>query len=249
MKSYRFFHGTHSGNLDSILKKGLTPIDSPQSAMRGNMSTLPGFTEKLVFLTPSASEAAFYARAQAEKFNESPVIFETIVHDESFLFVSDDYVLQQCQAKILAACDLSPMEYDEDGDPDTNCTSGDIYFVWREVIDSCKTSLASGEAFSSKRIDDQCFDIFDHHNHDEAKKLWDICVETMVSARLDHWSKSIETDRDPAIGYMGVIPPENLSVLSNKDLDRALNGILRGRGRSVQWEIELPSRVCIRELA
>jgi hypothetical protein len=49
---------------------------------------------------------------------------------------------------------------------------------------------------------------------------------------------SMATDRDPAVGYRGVIAPADLQMMGPKE-QAALCHRHRGFGRRVQWDIQL----------
>jgi hypothetical protein len=241
-----FYHGTTSNALPAIRQHGLTPQDEPQSAMRGNMSTIPGYTERMVFLAPVAREAWFYAREQAEAHGGKPVVLAVTVHPSDPLRVSDDYILTQIFRAICQAHDLSgDLEYDEDGDvPPEYDDNNELYHIWREILShpAVRTDLYAG------RIDQavQKFlpDAIYHLDGEPAEieqhlaKILEIAYQTFQEAKQAPWRASIATDRDPAVAFEGTIPPDRIQILEPKAVTAAKRAYTqkgRGFGNPADW--------------
>jgi len=92
------YHGTSSSVIDNIKRVGLKPIDTEtlakeyQSVYRGNLSTIVTHTDQNIYLTPSEHLAYLYAKSQAKKRNDNPVVIEVTVPDMTKLLVDDDYI-------------------------------------------------------------------------------------------------------------------------------------------------------------
>lgn len=97
-----FWHGTTSRHEANIMRDGLLPQPNPGGAFRGNASTISGWTEHHVYLTPSKEIALSVARAQTRVQGGSPIVFAVRVRDSSKLFVDDDYINQVGHANALA---------------------------------------------------------------------------------------------------------------------------------------------------
>lgn len=133
----KFYHGTTASLLEDILSEGLVPQLRPASVFRGNGSTIPGYTERMVYLTPSRKEAFFYALHQGEEFDDDPLIIEAEIGPDGPLRVDDDYI----QRKVIDAAfrDLGmPLldgdDLDEDGDPIKDTHRGQFYDQWARVV-------------------------------------------------------------------------------------------------------------------
>lgn len=235
----RFYHGTHSRAATMILAEGLRPQAEPKSAMRGNLSTIPGYTERMVFLAPSIEEAAFYAREQAKHAGALPAIFEVIVWDEERVKVSDDYRQDQAIQAMLEFANLPPLEFDEDMDVDQNGISSDAYYFWRELL-SYMVSEAGDSAL--ERLTDyereSATEVMGPINVDA---LWDRMVSVFMDAQHHHWRASIATDRDPSVAYEGAISTSNLFLISEPRVKSALERIDRGAGNTVTWDLVPPA--------
>ncbi len=91
-----FYHGTTSRHLDTIEKVGLQPQPDPVSGLRGNNSTVPGYTEHNVYLTTSLMFARAYANVQVRNDEKNgiegtySVVFEVQIPDPLKLFPDDD---------------------------------------------------------------------------------------------------------------------------------------------------------------
>lgn len=256
---YRFYHGTHSGNLKKIEAEGLAPQADPGGAMRGNLSTIPGITEHLVFLAPCAEEAAYYAVAQAERAGTEPVIFEVIVEGEEFLRASDDYIGSVATNAMLAASGLKPLEFDEDGDVHEYGDSTPAYLAWREIFAAHITELTQGAPFNKGGVcvlsEDEIDMLIDAHGDavprsaegsvqekvlELAGNVWEAAAAAYTSAPDHDWRLSIATDRDPSVGYRGVIAPDCLTRLDADALAEAIANRSRGHGFPVVWELDAP---------
>lgn len=237
----RFYHGTHSGNLDAIQTNGLIPQSAPDSAMRGNLSTLPGYTEQCVYLAPTIEEAAFYAKSQAEHAGTDPVVFSVIVKDSTLLCVSDDYVKDQAIETMLVQTGLPQLEYDEEMDVHQYGTSSEAYFAWREVIAAHSFALLSGGAYDPaliEEIDPGLLDTLEDLDYEKCIAVaWEAIGQTMREAMRHDWQRSIATDRDPSVGYRGAIGPENLQGMEPADVLRAIKKIRRGDGSAVRYDL------------
>lgn len=110
-----FYHGTTQTNAERIMKIGLRPQDTKligadapkhlQSFFRDNSSTLPGYTDKNVYLSPSLDIAKVYAwRQSAEKVKDPerpylkgdvPVVLKVKIPNPSLLMIDDDTALPE----------------------------------------------------------------------------------------------------------------------------------------------------------
>lgn len=238
----QFFHGTHSGNSESIELHGLTPLQSPKSVMRGNLSTLENFTEHLVFLAPCPEEAAYYAKEQAISAGTEPVIYSVLVEDRSKLSVSDDYINRKTIEAMLETCKLPGLEFDDHGDVHEYGTSSDQYYFWREVVSTFHRELMDGSTFDEVLNSDKfrCFedDLENACNGADPCTIWKAMGSSALDALHHSWDRSIETDRDPSVGYKGTIPASDLRRIPEQGLAKALNGIARGLGESKTWDLE-----------
>lgn len=91
------YHGTSSRNLNDIMKRGLVPQSNPDSALRGNWSTIPNYTDKNVYLTTDYDLAKGYADAQVRhdaenSIESSPMVLEVRIPDPSKIIPDDDYL-------------------------------------------------------------------------------------------------------------------------------------------------------------
>lgn len=237
----RFFHGTHSGNLEAIGAQGLSPQREPDSAMRGNLSTLHDFTEHLVFLAPDLVTAAFYANAQAEHAGQKPVVFSVLIHDKEKLSVSDDYVIEQAIKSMLKVAGLPPLEFDEDGDVSEWGASTAAFNFWREVASSLHHDLMEGEDFDpdSTLEFDSCDDTLESLGHEAlAPDIWLAMRQAVQAARIHPWQQSIDNDRDPAVGFRGSIASDHLVQVDAARVKHAISQISRGTGNLAQWDLD-----------
>jgi hypothetical protein len=245
MSKFLFYHGTHSGNLDGILRNGLTPQANPVSAMWGNQSTIPGYTEHLVFLTPSLIEAGFYAKAQAEKCGTQPIIFRVTVNDATRLCVSDDYIAVFALKAMLKSSSLPDLEFDDDGDVHQYGKSSEAYYLWRQVLDASSAALTKGEKVSlQEALAAAGMEIDDLDNIDQgaiADQVWTAMYSAWAEALEHPWQAAIADDRDPAVGYRGIICPDQLQAVDRKKVDQAIKNCHRGFGIPMQWGIALPN--------
>jgi hypothetical protein len=132
-----FYHGTTSKVLSKIKRHGLTPQDETDSFFRGNMSTIPGYTRKMVFLTPVVREAWFYADLQSHERGGRPVILEVKVYPTDPLRVTDDYILDQVKKSIMEAAGfawITTADIGEDGAIHTNSPSGEFYRMLQRLL-------------------------------------------------------------------------------------------------------------------
>jgi len=133
----RFFHGTTASLLDDILGEGLAPQVSPASVFRGNGSTIPGYTERMVYLTPVRREAYFYAQHQAEEYDDEPTILEVMVDADGPLRVDDDYISARVVDAAFRGLGMPPLneeDFDEEGDVLRDSSRGQFYHEWSRVV-------------------------------------------------------------------------------------------------------------------
>jgi hypothetical protein len=235
----RFYHGTHSGLLESISEHGLAPQKDPSSPFRGNLSTIPGFTERHVFLAPAIEQAAFYAREQAAAAGTEPIIFEVRIDDASRLSVTDDYIHMQGILAMLEAAGLPPLEFDDDMDVHQYGKSSDAYYAWREVISAFCQDLLDNKPFDARAVE-SCTDMnFEDIGHVElAPRIWEAMAARMRRAAYeDQWTASIATDRDPAVAHDGPIPSSHLRLIDAHHTARAISRIWRGEGNPASWDL------------
>jgi hypothetical protein len=220
--------------------------------MRGNQSTIAGFTEKLVFLAPSAPEAAYYAKEQSAAAKLDPVIFSVLVQDASLLTVSDDYVLQKGIESMLATAGLPPLEFDDDMDVHEYGASSDAYYLWREIFERGQKNWLAGEPLTAEVLNSRDMCDWDSSfpemlqgikQETLAPTIWDAATKAMRQARQDHWTASLAHDRDPAVGYAGAISPAHIELLDPADTLKALKNIRRGDGSPATWNLQHPAPV------
>lgn len=237
-----FFHGTHAGNLPRILTEGIRPQKDPSSEFRGNFSTIPGYTEDLVFLAPSLREAAFYAREQSKYSGMAPVIFQVAVSDHEKLHVSDDYRLSHALDAMLTASGLPMLEYDDDGDVHEYGRSSGAYYAWREIL---SLNFEAASSMGPLNIDvmhpdtkslladiDGC--------KSEQSLVWRSMCLAFVESINHPWQCALATDRDPAAGFAGIIPASDLIRVNEADLEYAIFHIRRGTGIPLELTLETP---------
>jgi len=133
----RFFHGTTASLLEDILSQGLAPQVTPASVFRGNGSTIPGYTERMVYLTPVRREAYFYAQQQAEEYDDDPLLIEVEVNPDGPLRVDDDYIQRQVIDAAFRGLGMAPLnedDLDEGGDVLRSTPRGQFYEGWARVV-------------------------------------------------------------------------------------------------------------------
>jgi hypothetical protein len=96
-KEQYLYHGTTKSNGDRILKIGLRPKDTEdgKTLFRGNSSTLVGYTDKNVYLSPSLDVAKQYAYRQSKYNNDEPVVLKIQIPDISNLVLDDDNIIKK----------------------------------------------------------------------------------------------------------------------------------------------------------
>lgn len=87
------YHGTTDKHLSQIERFGLVPQKETDSVMRGNNSTIDGYTQKNIYLTVDPILAQLYANSQASRQGGNPVVFEVRIPDPSKLVADDDHIL------------------------------------------------------------------------------------------------------------------------------------------------------------
>jgi hypothetical protein len=97
-KNIYLYHGTTKTAAEQIKKKGLRPMDTElllkKSMFRGNSSTIKGYTDKNVYLTPSLDIAKSYAWRQSNhNNNDIPVVLKIQIPDPHKLYIDDDKIL------------------------------------------------------------------------------------------------------------------------------------------------------------
>jgi hypothetical protein len=102
-----FYHGTNRKSAVNIMKVGLRPMDTKnimvtnrfsddmktKSMFRGNSSTIQGYTDNNIYLTPSINVAKSYAWRQTtfkEDPEDSPIVLKVMIPDPSKLLIDDD---------------------------------------------------------------------------------------------------------------------------------------------------------------
>jgi hypothetical protein len=218
----KLFHGTSSRALPGIMKLGLTPQTKPESVMRGNLSTIPGYTERMVYLAPTAREASVYAQRLCAQFGGDPVILEIAVLPTDPLHVDDDYIIRQILAAMLASEGHPPLsrdDFDADGDIDIEySTVGAAHQEWAEMLWTHRDAFYQGEI---DRIDEPPTILAG--------------LRTGYAAYRDAlqapWQHGLKAKRDPAVAFAGTIPPDRIRVLDRSGLKRAFRQYQRfGRG-------------------
>jgi hypothetical protein len=100
------YHGTTKSNADRIMRIGLRPVDTKDatkdktSLFRGNSSTLGGYTDKNLYLTPSLDVAKQYAYRQAQYLKDEPVVLKVEIPDMDRLILDDDIIRKYIGPKI-----------------------------------------------------------------------------------------------------------------------------------------------------
>jgi len=225
----RLFHGTTSVHLAAIRRRGLLPNPARHSPFRGNASTIPGYTEKLVFLAPEESEAAFYARKQCEALGGYPVIFEVSLESEEALRTSDDYVHWRMMDRILEILGFEPLDeedLDEDGDLDGSLSDkAGIVLLWREAI-HLHPKLWTGRFTEAAAWLEGEGEI----NRDFAEKALRTGLAAGIAAMAEPWQHSLAGTRDRAVGHVGTIKTQFLRQIAADEVAR-LMGYAHQRGR------------------
>jgi hypothetical protein len=133
----KFYHGTTVSLLDEIMELGLAPQIAPASVFRGNGSTIPGYTERMVYMTPARKEAFFYAQEQANEYDDKPLILEVTVNADGPLRVDDDYIQMQVIDAAFRGLGMEPLnedDLDEAGDVLRDTPWGEFFHEWSKVI-------------------------------------------------------------------------------------------------------------------
>lgn len=240
----RFFHGTSDRLAKHIDVDGLVPQTRPMSANRGNFSTIPGYTEDLVFLAPCIEEAAFYAIASSNYTRTPPVIYEVVLPDDQNLKVSDDHILDQMLKEVIRVTGLHPPEYDDDGDICIFGVSTVEIIGWTGVIEGNSELFLSNlplkieDLKPSPHGSNESFDTFirKYHPNADIPALLSSIRNAAIRAQGDHWEKSISSDREPSVAYSGIISSANIKRLSQAQFFDAAKRSAQGRFELGMWD-------------
>lgn len=240
----RFYHGTSSQVLPMILQQGLTPQSEPASAMRGNGSTIPAYTERMVFLTPLAKEAMFYARELCRKIGGEPVLLAVQLQANDPLHVSDDYICNAVVNAILAQQGHPPLtsdDYDADGDLDLSVseTAGTVE-QWQEFIVQHRDAFYAGKLDQIVDHDD----LLDGMPQEAIRAALEAGYTAFQRAVKAPWQASARRDqRDPAVAFAGTIAPERIRVMNPAQRKRAADALRHHRRSVFREEASIPRDV------
>lgn len=228
-----FYHGTSSKVLPLIQQHGLTPQTDPESAMRGNWSTIPGYTERMVFLTPLAKEAMYYAEEVCQKIGGEPVLLAVDLLPSDPLHVSDDYIIGVIIRAMMTHEGHPPLtsdDFDEDGDLafDVSDAAG-AFHEWQEYLADHSEAFYRGDL---KSVADHSADYWD--NSDDLLATLEIGYAAFQRAAKAPWQISARRgQRDPAVVFAGTIPPTRIKILDQNEMRTA--GAFRSRKRSTRF--------------
>lgn len=157
------YHGTTDKHLDQIMRFGLMPQGDTKSVMRGNNSTISGYTQKNIYLTVDPVLAQLYANSQSNHLGGNPVVFKVTIPDPNKLVADDDHVINV--AKKMAREYIEDKYNVDDAIRDEYSGPAIEQFVAKAINDLFTRSIESTDSVGYQgRIPASHISIFDFNN-------------------------------------------------------------------------------------
>jgi hypothetical protein len=241
-----FYHGTTKSNSEKILKIGLQPKDTEdiygnktysrenkKSMFRGNSSTLIGYTDKNIYLTPSLDVAKQYAYRQSQHNNDEPVVLKVLIPDKSKLVLDDDSIVVVINNEINSFLkdNVIPVKYESNMAHQKTTWTGDdvlinfttyVNLLWRTNFGSL---IKNGQYDTYTNLLTHPYSYMDEKLAKEIKtklpdqfftELKNIVVSTYNKIKNQYFRKSAFSSDLSSIAYQGFIPPKFISQVPVK---------------------------------
>lgn len=234
-KEQYLYHGTTKSNSDRILRIGLRPKDTEEvkTLFRGNSSTLIGYTDKNVYLSPSLDVAKQYAYRQSKFNHDEPVVLKIQIPNISQLVLDDDNIVKKIRSVVYNELNkhIVVAEKNESGYPESYKTdwTGDeliskyfntyVNILWRSNFGSL---IENGEFTTyTNLLHDSYIRISNKELEEFRNKLpdsfyvWlkDLVIGEYNKIKNEYYRKHLYNSSTHSIAYKGNIPPKFIQIV------------------------------------